>query len=58
MFYLNRKMNEAKESGKIPNAKRCNHIFDPSFDPYRSVLVAPDHLLAGNDINILTKCFL
>lgn len=58
MFLLHEKLSQAQSSGKIPLASCGHQLFDASFDPYRSVLVAPDHLLAGNAINIMTTCFL
>ena len=55
---LNEMLNDARSSQQVP-LSTCGHpIFEASFDPYRSVLVAPDHLLSGNAINILNTCFL
>ena len=58
LLLLYQKPRRAQSSGKIPIAC-CGHpIFNATFDPYRSVLVAPDHLLSGNAINIVTTCFM
>ena len=55
---LNERLTDARSSQKVP-LKTCGHpVFEASFDLYRSVLVAPDHLLSGNAINILNTCFL
>ena len=58
LFLLHQRFKEVASNRQVPLASCGHHLFDPSFDPYRSVLVAPDDLLAGNAINILTTCFL
>ena len=52
LFQLHEKLSEAFQEGKTPLAICGHHIMDASFGPYRSVLVASDHLLAGNAINV------
>ena len=55
---LNERLNDARSSQQVPLTTFGHPVFEASFDPYRSALVAPDHLLSGNAINILKTCFL
>ena len=43
---------------KIPKTADGKPVLSPAFDPYRSSMVAPDHLLAGIAKNVLTTCFM
>ena len=58
LLQLQEKLSEAFQQGKTPLAICSHRIMDASFDPYQSVLVAPDHLLAGNAIYVLNAAFL
>ena len=54
---FSRDLKNAFQKTTIPMTEHNVPVVNPKFDPYRSMLVAPDHLLAGNAINILTLAF-
>lgn len=58
LFTLRSSLMEAARTAVIPLTENGVPVVKPIFDPYRSTLISPDHLLAGIAINILTVGFL
>ena len=57
LVYFYNELKRAKISFSIPLTMDNEPVVDPMFDPYRSTFVAPDHLLAGIAIDVLTVAF-
>ena len=54
---FSQELKKALQTCRIPLTENNIPVVNPKFDSYQSMVVAPDHLLAGNAINILNLAF-
>lgn len=57
LFALPRALEQARVSNTIPLTGFLEPVVVPRFDPYRSTVISPDHMLCGVAINTITAAF-